>query len=169
MYKPRPRLKTFAYTGFYRFFLSFCVDARHQVFTNVATVACVREQIMSAAHAQGFAILAYVFMPDHVHLLVEGKREDADMKSFAHLAKQKAGYSYSRSHHRRLWQSSYHDRVLRDEEDTWDVIRYIVMNPVRANLVTDFTQYPFLGSAVLGRDELVSELVARPAAATWQP
>ncbi|MBA2259144.1 MAG: transposase [Acidobacteria bacterium] len=168
MYNRRPRLQGFLYTGFRRYFLTFCTDGRHKVFTNPSTVACVREQILSAAHAQGVAILAYVFMPDHVHLLVEGKREDADLKSFVHLAKQKSGFAYSRSHHRRLWQASYFDRMLRDEEDTWDVIRYIVMNPVRANLVTTFTQYAFLGSAVMERDELMQELAAIPAT-QWQP
>ena len=168
MYKRRPRLQTFAYTGFQRYFLTFCTDARHKVFTNPLTVACVREQIMSAAHAQGFAILAYIFMPDHAHLLVEGKSEGADLRSFTHLAKQKSGYAYSKSHHRRLWQPSYYDRVLRDDEQTWDAIRYVVMNPVRANLVKDFRQYAFLGSAVMERDELVEELTSRPMT-KWQP
>ena len=162
MYNKRPRLHTFAYAGFHRYFLTFCTDARHKVFTNMAVVACVREQIMSAARSRGFAILAYVFMPDHVHLLVEGKTEDADMKSFVNLAKQKSGYAYSQTRHRRLWQPSYYDRVLRDEEDTWDVIRYIVTNPVRAKLVEDFAQYPFLGSGIMERDELVKELASRP-------
>ena len=168
MYKQRPRLHTFGYTGFHRYFLTFCTHARHKIFTNPEMVGCARRQIMSAAHAQAFAIIAYVFMPDHLHLLVEGKRDDADLKSFAHLAKQKSGYAHARSYHRRLWQPSYYDRVIRDDEETWDVIRYIVMNPVRAGIVKDFRLYPFLGSAVMERDELVSELVERPAT-KWQP
>ena len=161
MYPKRTRLKTFGYVGFYRYFLTFCTDQRGKVFTNPLVVAFAREQILNAARLRGFAILAYVFMPDHVHLLAEGRREDASMMSFCNLSKQKSAYAHAQKYARRLWQPSYHDRVLRDDEDAWDVIRYIVNNPVRARLVEDFSRYPFLGSGVMTRDELIGELAAR--------
>ena len=164
----RPRLQCFGYTGFYRYFLTFCTHFRWKVFTNPRTVALVREQILSAARAKQFAILAYVFMPDHVHLLVEGKTDDADLKGFASLAKQKSAFAYSRSYRLRLWQPSYHDRVIRDEECTWDVIRYIIDNPLRAGLVRDITAYPFLGSSVFDRDSLIEELLSQPTT-DWDP
>ena len=144
MYDRRPRLRYFEYSGFFRYFLTFCVDQRRCVFTNLSVVGLVREQILSAARANHFAVIAYVFMPDHVHLLVEGKRADADLKAFAHLAKQRTGFVYAREHRHRLWQPSYYDRVLRDDESMWDVIRYIVENPVRAGLVEDPATYLFL-------------------------
>ena len=61
-----------------------------------------------------------------------------------------------------------YDRVIRDEESTWDVIRYIIDNPLRGGLVSDITQYPFLGSGVMGRDELLQELSSQPEN-QWHP
>lgn len=164
----RPRLRTFEYVGGYRYFLTFCTCGRQMVFTNPAVVALVRTQILSAAASHGFPVLAYVFMPDHAHLLIAGTRKEADMKSFVHLAKQKSGYLYSRSYRRRLWQPSFYDRVLRDEEATWDVIRYIVDNPVRAGLVEQFEDYVFLGSGIMERSQLMEELASHPPS-LWQP
>ncbi len=57
-----------------------------------------------------------------------------------------------------LWQEGYHDRVLRDEEATTTVVRYMLENPVRAGLVDRPELYPFWGSLVWSRRELL-ELV----------
>ena len=164
----RPRLRRFEYSGFYRYFLTFCTHSRRTVFTNTRAVGLVCEQILSTARLQRFSVLAYVFMPDHVHLLVEGRTEDADLKAFASLAKQKSGFAYSQAYRGRLWQPSYYDRVIRDEDSTWDVIRYIVENPLRAGLVSDITQYPFLGSGLMERDELLQEVASHPTN-YWHP
>lgn len=160
------RLHPTCYVGLQRYFLTFCTRDRRKVFTNAAVVALVREQILQSARDRGFAVLAYVFMHDHIHLLIEAKAEDADMKSFADLAKQKSGYAYSRRFRMPLWHPSYWDRVLREEEGTWDVIRYICDNPLRKGLVKRCEDYPFLGSAVMTRAELIAELGLHPWS-TW--
>ena len=107
-------------------------------------------------------------MPDHVHLLVEGLNDSSDLCAFVKVAKQRTGFAYTRSTLRRLWQPSYWDRILRDEESTWDVIRYICENPVRAGLVERVEDYQFLGSQLIVRDELIRELTVRPLA-RWRP
>ena len=40
------------------------------------------------------------------------------------------------------WQKAYYDHALRGDEDIQDVARYIVGNPLRANLVTGIGDYP---------------------------
>jgi REP element-mobilizing transposase RayT len=94
-------------------------------------------------------------MPDHVHLLIEGAAPNSEMKQFAKLAKQYAGFYYKQRCGRRLWQPSYWDRVLRDEEDTWSVARYIVENPLTDGLARSADEHPFLGSCVVGKRELL--------------
>ena len=101
-------------------------------------------------------------MPDHVHLLIEGCTETADARAFVHQAKQRAAYAFTQRWAARLWQPSYYDRVLRDDEETLAVARYILENPVRAGLVDSPTKYPFLGSI---RHEVEDVLEA----ACWQP
>ncbi len=107
-------------------------------------------------------------MPDHVHLLVQGRDAASDLRAFVHLAKQRTAFVYARTSRRKLWQPSYWDRVLRDEESTWSVIRYMCDNPARAQLVRTAREYEFLGSQVMTRDELLGELERQPRV-SWQP
>ncbi len=96
--------------------------------------------------------LAFVVMPDHLHWLVSltGNLGLSD------LMRSVKGYSSHclHSHHGRnaavatfpargpVWQEGYHDHSLRDEEDVRMVARYVVMNPVRAGLVSNIWNYP---------------------------
>ena len=47
---------------------------------------------------------------------------------------------------------------MRDDEDTYTVARYIVENPVRAGLVANVTDYPFVGWQVHELKDLVRSL-----------
>jgi putative transposase len=69
--------------------------------------------------------------------------------------KQRAGFAFKQRTGRPLWQPSYHDHVLRDEEVLLKVVRYVLDNPVRAGLVTSPRDYPFLGSDVYPLDWLL--------------
>jgi hypothetical protein len=101
-----------------------------------------------------FALLAYCFMPDHLHLLVESLTENADLRRFISAAKQMTGYTFSRAAGQRLWQMGFYDHVLRDDEKTVAVVRYILANPIRAGLATAIGGYPFAGSDVLSVQEI---------------
>jgi REP element-mobilizing transposase RayT len=53
---------------------------------------------------------AHCFMPDHAHLLVEGRSETADALKFVHRAKQLSAYAFSQALGQKLWQPSFFDR-----------------------------------------------------------
>lgn len=93
-------------------------------------------------------VLAYCFMPDHLHLLLEAK-EGANLIRFMKTFKQTSAYHYRRTFHQPLWQKGYYDHILRKEEDVRGVARYIFENPVRAGLVASPDDYPFLGGTLL--------------------
>jgi putative transposase len=152
------RLRAFPYVGAYRYFLTLCTFRRTRVFVTNDRVALVLEQIQRAAATHEFAILAYCFMPDHLHFLVEGQSEASGLKEFARLAKQYSGYHYRRRYGSPLWQSNLYEHVARDDERTDAMVRYIVENPVRAQLVQRVQDYPFVGSCVVGRAELLASL-----------
>lgn len=115
----------------------------------------VLSQILRTTVSQGFAVVAYCFMPDHLHLLVEGTQRDANLKAFVMKAKQFSGYHFKAQTGQRLWQRYGHERVLREDEATFAVVRYIVENPLRAGLTSDVTSYPFWGSEVYSREQLI--------------
>jgi putative transposase len=93
-------------------------------------------------------------MPDHVHLLAEGKTPESDLRPFMSSFKQKSGFTFSNVRGARLWQDGYYDRVLRRDEDTLTVVRYILENAVRAGLVSRFSDYPYSGSDRYTLEEL---------------
>ena len=72
------------------------------------------------------AIPAYVFMPEHLHCVVEGIAPTSDGKRFFSLAKQFSGYAHSKTRSERLWQRYGYEHVLRSDETTRRVVRYVI-------------------------------------------
>jgi putative transposase len=148
-------LESFSYIGPYRYHLRFCTDAKRPVFTSDAPVELVLAQILRACEEHEFAVIAYCFMPDHVHLLIEGTAPTSDCKRFIARVKQYSGYQHAAIFKERLWQRYGFERVLRDHETTFVVARYILENPIRAGLVTRVEDYPYVGSLVYTLRELL--------------
>ena len=112
-------------------------------------------QILRAGRDEQFAIVAHCFMPDHVHLLVEAQASTSDCLRFIRQAKQLSGYYYSKAFAGRLWQRYGFERVLRDDEATLKVGRYILENPLRAGLVERVEDYSFVGSGTHALREIL--------------
>jgi putative transposase len=140
----------FSYLGLHRYFLTFCTHYRAPIFTSAAPVDLVLTQILRAASEARIEVIAYCFMPDHLHLLVRGESEESDCKDFIKRAKQYSGFYYSKVHGRKLWQRYGHDHVLRDDEKTEDLVRYILLNPANAGLCERIEDYPFARAIISG-------------------
>jgi putative transposase len=124
--------------------LTFCTAQRARHFERAAVVATAESRIQQTSIEEQFSVLAYCFMPDHLHLVVEGCAEDADLRRFVKIAKQRVVYSLREIHRVcNVWQEGFHDWVLRPDETTEDVIRYVLNNPLRAGLVEKPQDYPF--------------------------
>lgn len=162
MLRRRPRLHPTLYVGLQRYFLTFCTAQRREEFVSPDAVDLVLKQILQSAGECEMDLIAYTFMRDHVHLLIEGLTEAADAAAFVHRAKQRSAYAFSEKYRRRLWQPSYFDRVLRDEDSTICVVRYILENPIRRGYVKSPDEYPFSGSARYTMKQIME-------AAQWQP
>ena len=148
-------LKAFDYTGLHRYFLTFCTEQRRPRFTSSDAVELVLSQILQSAAKEQLVVAAYCFMPDHVHLLVEGQADAANCRTFIKRAKQLSGFYSAKMFGGRLWQRYGFERVLRDDETTLTVARYIAENPVRANLVASPMDYPFIGSQIYSLAEIL--------------
>jgi len=92
---------------------------------------------------QAVCSLAWVVMPDHVHWLFQlGATASLStvVKTFkartAHRVNAYLGKSGA------LWQKSFYDHALREEEDVRAIARYIVANPLRSRLAEHIGDYP---------------------------
>jgi len=86
---------------------------------------------------------------------VETGSERADILQFVHRAKQRSGFEFAKRYRTRLWQPSFNDRVLRDDEASLSVARHTIEKPVGAGLVDSPHDYPFLGSTLYSIGEIL--------------
>jgi putative transposase len=153
--KPVPRLRGFDYTGCYRYFLTICTLKRSPVFVTPATVDVVLVQLAQSAQDERMAVMAYCFMPDHLHVLVEGTDAASRLTEFVRIFRQRSAFHWKRTFGAELWQRGYFERVLRNDESTVDAARYVLANPLRAGMVETVEEYPFLGSLTMSVGDLL--------------
>lgn len=147
-YQKRIRLKNFDYKGLYRYYVTINTNYKISYFNEKGLVELVKKVLKDMAEKFRFLIWVYCFMPNHLHFLAEGEKEDSDFRKFVTAFKQKSGYLYKKQIKKKLWQENYYEHVLRKDEDTMRVIKYILNNPVRAGLVENYYDYPYSGSFV---------------------
>ncbi len=111
-----------------------------------------------------FKLIGYVFMPDHIYLLIWPSGQSSvseimrDYKKFTAVriirqaemehadhwitAFERAGRQTQRSK-RKVWQDSYWDKNVFSEKFLRQKLNYIHRNPVRAGLVEKAEDYPY--------------------------
>jgi putative transposase len=92
----------------------------------------------------GYKLHAYVVMPDHLHLLISPfesveKALQLIKGGFSFRAKRELEWNGE------IWQPGFTDHRIRDMEDWQEHLAYIRNNPVNAHMVSDGTQYEFMG------------------------
>jgi len=132
-----------------------CTFERRAHFTDASIVDAIRCELLRTGDDYRVEIVAYCFMPDHLHVLIEGVAADSDLLKFIRMFRQRSGRSFRRHFEGYLWQEGFFDRFVRREEATPTVVAYIIANPLRAGLCTDLRDYPFIGSGRFTLGELV--------------
>jgi putative transposase len=135
-----------------------CVRDRRTDFTTDRIVFPLRDQLLQAGRDYRTEMIAYCFMPDHLHVLFEGETDHSKVLACAEMFRQRSGRDFRAMTGRYVWQEGFHDRILRREEDTLTVVRYILENPVRAGFCKDFRDYRYSGSARYSLNEIAGAL-----------
>jgi putative transposase len=148
-------LQDFSYVGKVSYALEFTTAERAPRLEEPAALELVVKQLLRAAAETHFLLAAYCLMPDHVHLVVDGQRDDSNGLAFIKLAKQYSCYYYTQQFGRRLRQRYGYEHIIRDDMERALTIRYLLANPVRAGLVADPRQFHGLGSQRYTVDELM--------------
>jgi len=147
-----PRLKTCSYEGCDRYFLTMCCRNRRRWFERSAVVETCRSEFMRTADRHQFAVLAYTFMLDHMHALVEGRAPTADLRQFLTAVRRRTTAATTFTAPGGLWQGGYFERVLREYDEPNATIDYILNNPVRSGLVHRAVDYPYSWSCTVEDD-----------------
>ena len=150
--KPRPRIDSFDYRGPYAYHIILLTQGRTPHLADRSLARRCIEHLKRTAERLGFRLLAFCLMPDHLHALVLGRHDAADLIRFVQRFKQVTAFDFKRESGLRLWQQSFYDRALRVEEDLADVAAYILNNPLRSGLAVDSNDYPLSGGEYVEAD-----------------
>jgi putative transposase len=159
------RLRPQAYVGRKLHFVTLCFCNRRRAGADPRIARSLIEQLRLRAAEFGFVAHAYCVMPDHMHLLVEGKRADSDLMRFVEFFKQETGFELGYVRGRRLWQFKYYDHIVRANESADRIAWYIWANPVRKGLCRTPREYPFSGSLT----EIGAAMLKKPVVEQWIP
>lgn len=98
----------------------------------------------------------YVLMPNHVHLLLTPRHEQSVGKAMQMIGRyyvQYFNHRYQRSG--TLWEGRYKATLVDSKEYMLSCMRYIELNPVRANLAQEPAEYRWssFGATALGKND----------------
>ena len=91
-----------------------------------------------------YALYAAVILSNHFHIIMQPMEKDKGM--YYSLAEIMHGIKSFTAHTigKPLWQHENFDRIIRDKEELYEKIKYMMKNPVRAGLVEDYNIYKWL-------------------------
>jgi REP element-mobilizing transposase RayT len=120
------------------YFVTLCVEKRQRVLANEAVMLAMRNAI---GRLNGWKVMAGVLMPDHLHLLTSPQERDAPLGNLVGALKRWIRQDVKASWQ---WQRGSFDRLLRSGESAAEKWLYVRENPVRAGLVKDWQDWPYL-------------------------
>lgn len=116
--------------------ISFCGgNNREPIFANDEDRQFFKEALLDVARRHDLSIHAYVFMTNHIHLLVSPASEQSMPKTMQSVGRryvQYFNYRYRRTG--TLWEGRYRATVVEAEAYLFECMRYIEFNPVRAGM-----------------------------------
>ena len=120
----------------------FITTTTHKRYTYFADLTKARRffRVLYDYRANGkFLIHAFVLMPDHLHMILTPAPQ-LSLERAIQLVK--GGSSFRMRLSQKLWQPSFMNHRIKDEEDHRIHVGYIHQNPVKARLVDIPEKYP---------------------------
>lgn len=115
------------------FFVTSTLRNREPPFSNPDLLAKVERQLMALFPTYAGALLGYVLMPSHVHLLI-GCSSGAQLSRFKQTFKSLTARELFPGQGS-VWVPRFDDLVIASEKQFWVKLNYIHENPVRKKLV----------------------------------
>jgi putative transposase len=140
-------------------FVTFCTHRKIPILTDDPIRQAVLDAFMQARESTGFELLAYVIMPEHVHLVIVPRvdRRLGPLIGDIKRTSSKAIHAILLSRNCPLltkltaarngttwfvlWQRRCFDRNCRSQREVWEAVRYCHHNPVKRGLVSDAARW----------------------------
>ena len=139
------RLSKNPYRGHQAVALTCCINERKNCFITDKVFRVIENIFLQSLQKYTVNAHVYLFMPDHLHMVLEGKDQNANMYECMLRFKQRSSFWLSKNLGMR-WQKDFYDHILRKDEEIEKHVRYILENPVRRGITNDWKAYPYKGS-----------------------
>ncbi|MHB8524189.1 MAG: REP-associated tyrosine transposase [Limisphaerales bacterium] len=122
---------------------SYLDPGRGQCWLRQPAIAELTESALRFFDRKRYRLVAWVVMPNHVHVLVETWQTPLDqlVQSWKRFVAREANKLLQRQGS--FWERDYWDTYLRDDEHLLRAIRYIETNPVTAHLARTPKEWPW--------------------------
>lgn len=116
--------------------------SRNPVFYEPSDYSAYLEWLGEAADKYNCAIHAYVLMTNHVHLLVTPDNKDGVSRMMQFVGRKYVPYiNYYYGTSGSIWEGRYKASLVQEDSYLLSCMRYIELNPVRANMVKSPSAY----------------------------
>ena len=158
-------------------FVTFSCHNRRPLLADESRIKILLEELDNARQKYGFSIMGYVIMPNHVHLviyppkefklgIVIGEIKSKTARRIGALLKSKGIYkmemgekTQDRERRSVFWLRRCYDHNCRTPETVKEKVNYCHMNPVRAGLVDNPSEWPWSSYRwYMGYDDVVLEV-----------
>jgi putative transposase len=116
------------------YFIVAVTQSRQPILAESASIELLRQTMRRVKEIHPFAMRAYVFLPEHMHLLIQ-MIGSTTISEVLHSLQWNFTLNYKRAHgitHKiSLWQRGFWDHVIRDDQDLETHFQYIHHNPVK--------------------------------------
>ena len=153
------RLPREFYIGEISISLTMCIKDKVCLFSDTEVINIFTGILKNVIEKNKCIIPVYCFMPDHQHMIITGTHEDADLIKIITEYKQKTGFWLSKNRVGIRWQKDFYDHIIRKHEDLSTQVRYILDNPVRKGIVSQWYEYCYKGSIGCDLGDTLNQIV----------
>jgi putative transposase len=140
------------------YFVTAVAANRRRLFQVETVASLLLDVLQSYREQKRFALHAFVFMPEHLHILFTPAPEVSLEKAVQFI---KGGFSFRHKGGRDIWERSFNESQIRSWDKFEACRRYIEQNPLRAGLDASEGEYVFSSAHWPGRVDPIPEHFVR--------
>ncbi|HQJ47049.1 MAG TPA: transposase [Ignavibacteriaceae bacterium] len=114
-------------------------------YLNIKPCAEIVKNCLHYPDGKDYKLICYCIMPNHFHLVFELLENNKGISKILQSIKRKAARECNKILNRKgkFWQDESFDRWVRDNKELYFVIRYVLLNPVKAGLVENLSEWEY--------------------------
>lgn len=122
---------------------------RVSYFNDLVTNRKLIQELQKLDEENATHTICFVIMPDHIHWQFQLLNKFNLAETVKRFKGRTSTNFRNQNITQKLWQNDYYEHKIRNEKDLIQQARYIIANPLRANLVRSVSEYPYWDSIYL--------------------